>query len=69
MPDARLERTRAAYRETPNAFPPNREIREGDIRFEGVASKTDAIYEAIRGFDIWIREQIASLRHRAKRGA
>ncbi len=79
MPDARLERTRAAYRETQSATQthfdralydalkaaPSARIEPLEIQLE----KGTNVREAIRDIDLWLRDKIASLSHRAKRGA
>lgn len=51
MPDARLERTREAYREKP-VFPPNREIREG-----GPTPNLDALIAFCARFWSWLRSE------------
>ncbi len=81
MPDDRLERTRAAYRETTNdaqthvdralydALKAQSHARSEPLDIQLAEKRTDPIYEAIRDIDLWLRDKIATLHHRAKRGA
>jgi hypothetical protein len=53
MPDDRLERTRALYRDPPQQWPASK-VTFTSMKIDVAKTTPDPVYQAIRNFDTWL---------------